>query len=294
MPGSGTSKQDQTSVGQQTNAPWLPAQPMLADILRGIKTQTGNFQPTPTENQAYSQLTQNAQNLPNWAPQATDLTNQYLGGDPSGLLKPALNNYNNVLNPIASASLDPMQTPGIQNLLATIRGDVSNSVNGMFAGAGRDLSGLNQQTLARGISQGEAAPLLAQYNQNVSNATDAATRMYGAAGQTASALGENQGQAFNYANMVPGLQNASPLGVISAQGMARAAPLQNLGMLANLTVPIAGLGGQTDTMNHSVGYNTASPVQTAGGWATALGGGNGGGLLGSVGKMAGLLSIFGA
>ena len=39
----------------------------------------------------------------------------------------------------------------------------------MFAGAGRDLSGLNTQTLARGLSQGEGQLVANQYNANVAN-----------------------------------------------------------------------------------------------------------------------------
>jgi len=290
----GKSSQDQTSQSATHSAPYAPTLPILQGILNGVQGQLPNYASNPLEQQAYGQLTQNAQALPNWAPQATDLTNKFLTGDPTGLLNPALQNYNSVLNPIATGSLDPTQMPGIKNLLDTIRGDVSNSVNGMFAGAGRDLSGLNQQTLARGIAQGEAAPLLGQYNQNVSNAVDAASRMYGAAGQTASAIGENQGQGFNFANMVPALSNASPLGVLNAQGLQRQGPLQNLGMLANLTVPIAGLGGDTNSQNYTHQTQTPSAMQVAQGWSQALSGNQGGGLLGGAGKLAGLLSIFGA
>src|SRR5512139_3701230 len=270
MGGKGSSSTQQQS--QTISQPWQPAQPALQGILSGVQSQLPNYNLNANEQGAIGQMTANAQGLPNFAPQATALTNKYLTGDPTGLLNPALQNYNTALSPIATGELDPTKTPGIQNLLDTIRGDVSNSVNGMFAGAGRDLSGLNQQTLARGIAQGEAAPLLDQYNRNVAARMAAAGGMFDASGNTASALGENQGQAFNFANMIPALQNASPLGVINAQSMQRAAPLQNLGMLANLSVPIAGLGGQVNSNSQSVGYNTASPVQTALGWSQALGG----------------------
>ncbi len=57
----------------------------------------------------------------------------------------------------------------MQDVLKTIQNDVSNQVNGQFAGAGRSLSGLNTQTLARGLAQGEAVPLLNQYNQDIAN-----------------------------------------------------------------------------------------------------------------------------
>jgi hypothetical protein len=214
-----------------------------------------------------------------------------MGGDPSGLLSPALAQYQQQLSGLANQNNDPMQTPGMQNLLATIRSDVGNSVNQQFAGAGRDLSGENSQALARGISQGEAAPLLAQYNQNVSNQTGAAGNLYNAAGQTAGALGANQAQGFNFAGALPTLATQGPSAVLQAQAAARGLPLNNLGMLENLTVPIAGLGGQQSGTSNTQGTNTMSGAQQFGAIAGGLGalGGKSGGL-GAIGTGLGLLA----
>lgn len=258
MARSGTTSQTQS---QSQTAPWKPTQPILQGILGGVQSQLPNYAANPAEQQALTQLQGNVGAVPNFAPQATDITNQFLGGDPTGLLSPALQNYNNVLNPIATGNLDPNQTPGIQNVLSTIKNDVSNSVNQQFAGAGRDLSGLNQQALARGIAQGEAQPLLAQYNQNVSNAMGAAGNMYNAAGNTASAITGNQTQGINAAGMIPGLAGSQPSALLSALNQNLQFPLQNLGMLANLTVPIAGLGSQNSGSSYTQGTQTASPLQ---------------------------------
>lgn len=262
-------KSKQETVSQGGTAPWYPAQAPLQQILGNISGQIGNYQPNSLETGAINQLTSNAQNQPNYGPQVNNLASSYLGGDPTGLLSPALAQYQAQLNPIANQNNDPTKTPGIMSLLDTIRGDVSNSVNGMFAGAGRDLSGLNTQTLARGIAQGEAAPLLNQYNQNVAAQTGAAGNLFNAAGNTANALVGNQSQGLNLASAAPQFQNQGPLGVLSSQQLGRSLPLQNLGMLENLTVPIAGLGNQT--WNQSVGYNTPGPMQTALGWSQAFG-----------------------
>lgn len=262
----GKSSSDQQTQQQGQTEPWGPTKPVLQGILSGVQSQLGNYQPTGQEQQALSQLSQNVQGVPNFAPQASDITGQFLTGDPSGLLRPGLESLNTALNPIATGDLDPTKTPGIQNLLATIKNDVTNSVNGMFAGAGRDLSGLNQQALGRGLSQGLAAPLLNQYNQNVQNRIAAAGGMYDASGNTANALGGNQTQGFNLATSLPGLAAAGPMGVLAASQAARALPLENLGMLANLTVPIAGLGQQSSGSSYTHGTQTASPMQTALGW----------------------------
>ena len=183
---------------------------------------------------------------------ATDLTNKYLTGDPTGLLGSSLSAYQNQLNPIANASLDPRTNPGIADLLSSVRQDVQNSVNGQFAGAGRDLSGLNQQYLGRGITQAEAPILLNQYNQNIANRQQAAGSLYGAAGNTAGAMGANQGQAFNFASLIDQLRNAPANAQLAIQNAMRSIPLGTLQTLTGLTTPIAGLGGtttQTGTTN---------------------------------------------
>lgn len=293
MGGKSSSDQSSQSQSRAEFGPWTNANPTLLGILSGIQSELPNYQANSTEKAALGQLAQNVQGIPNFAPQAIDLTNSYLGGDPTGLLKPALANYNNVLNPIATGNLDPTKTPGIQNLLDTIRSDVSNSINGQFAGAGRDLSGLNQQALARGIAQGEAQPLLNQYNQNVQNAVGAATGMFGAAGNTASAIGGNQAQGVNFAANIPGLAAVGPQAALNVAQQGRQLPLQNLGMLENLTVPIAGLGGIQYNSGSSYSHGTQTPgiMQTALGWGQALGGGQG--LTGALGKGLGILGMFG-
>src|SRR5512139_1810950 len=265
----GKSSQQTQSNSQTVSQPWAPAQPALQGILAGVQSQLPNYNLTPSEQSAIGQMTANAQGTPNYGPQATDLTNKYLTGDPTGLLSPALQNYNTALSPIASAELDPTKVPGIQNVLQTIRNDVGNNVNGMFAGAGRDLSGLNQQALARGISQGEAPVLLDQYNRNVAARMGAAQGLYDASGNTASAMTRNQGNGLNLAQAIPQLMNMGPQGVLAAQELMRQIPLQNLGMLANLSIPIAGLGGQTNSQGTSNTQNTMSGAQQ---FATIAGG----------------------
>src|SRR5262249_24464185 len=152
-----------------TTNPWEPTQGLLKDILSGIQGQVGNYRPTSAETAAIGQLKANAQNLPNYALQATSLANDYLTGGPdrSGIAGDAYGASKSALNPYLNPDwLDPTKVPGIAAALETVRNDVTKSVNGSFAGAGRDLSGLNQQSLARGIAQGEAPVLLDAFFKN--------------------------------------------------------------------------------------------------------------------------------
>lgn len=279
----GTSKSEQqTTQSSQTN-PWAPAQGALNGILGGINGQVSNYQPTSAETGALGQIMGNAQNQPNYGPQATQYANSLLSGGGTaanaGILNNAYQTYQNQANPIANQNNDPMQTPGMAQLLATIRGDVSNQVNGQFAGAGRDLSGLNQQSLARGISQGEAQPLLDQYNQNVAAQQGAANNLFQAGGNTASGL-QNFAQQ-GYANQAQGLdagingiqtaQNAGAQGILNAQSLSRNLPLQNLGGLLGLTLPIAGLGGQSTGTSNTQGTQQMSGAQQFGLIANGIG-----------------------
>jgi hypothetical protein len=280
----GTSKTTQQTQQSSTTNPWEPTQGILKDILSGIQGQVGNYQPTSAETAAIHQLEANAQNLPNYTPQATSLANDYLTGGPdrSGIVGDAYNASKSALNPYLNPDwLDPTKVPGIAAALDTVRNDVKNSVDGTFAGAGRDLSGLHMQSLARGIAQGEAPVLLDAYYKNAGLQQNAATALPGianSAATTQSGLDQtslaNRAQGLNVGlNTVPQAANASATGVLNAENLLRALPLQNLGLLSNLTVPIAGLGGQTYGTSNTVGTQTMSPVQQ---FATIMSGLNSG------------------
>jgi hypothetical protein len=116
----------------------------------------------------------------------------------------------------------------MQGVLDTIRNDVTNSTDAQFAGAGRDLSGLNTQARARGIAQGEAVPLLGQYNANVDNTLNAGSQLFGANYNTAGAITGNQRQGLNAAMMQPGIQQAPALAQLQAAQTAYSLPLSLL------------------------------------------------------------------
>lgn len=284
--GKGTSSQSTTS----NTDPWAPTIPLLRTLINDIRG-NANINPTNYQNNALMQLMQNAQQLPDWGPQATDLANRFLTGDPNNVLNPAYQQYQNALNPIANADLDPTKTPGLANVLSTIRSDIGNDVNGMFAGAGRDLSGMHMQTLARGISQGEAVPLLNQYNQNVSQRMAASNGLLGAAGAMNSAMGQNQQTGLGMANSLPSLINQGPNAMLQAAQMKHNLPLQNIAQLLGLVLPMAGLGQQSKSTSTS-DPSTMSQITQGMGLAGSLFG-LGGGIAGMPGMMSGGFNPFG-
>src|SRR5262249_17620864 len=147
---------------------------------------------------------------------------------------------------------------------------------GMFAGAGRDLSGLNQQALARGLSQGEGQLIANQYNQNAATQLGAMGSLYGAGNTTAGLLSSLNQQAL--ANRQAGLGVASTgqsfanmpyEQQLAAAAQARGIPLQTLQTLVSMGVPIAGLGSSF--------ANTGAPSGPTSGTASGTQIGNSGG-----------------
>lgn len=277
MGGTSTTSQTQSSSTQ----PWAAAQPTVNGIMSQLNPLIANSGVTPGESSAITQLMTNASAGNPYAPAVSaNATSLLQGGgaqNQDGAINANYQNYYNQVNPMASnTNYDPTQAPGMQALLQTIQGDTTNSVNGQFAAAGRDMSGMNTQTLARGIAQGEAAPLLAQYNTNVSNQQGAASNLYNAGNTTTTALTGNQATAN--ANTQTGTQaaadalsaqNYGPTQQLALQQLLQSIPAQNLGLLAQIGIPIAGLGStSTGTSN---GTSTESGAQQFGQIASGTG-----------------------
>jgi hypothetical protein len=254
MPGAGTStlqsnqnvaqntaqQQNQTSV---TN-PYRPAWGNINTLLGLSGQQANNVSVNPAEAAAFSGLAQNLGALPNLGGQVSNVAQQFMQtGDPSGLLKAGNQQAQDIWSPIANESRDPTKDPGMQNLLQTIQQDVGNQVNSQFAGAGRNLSGLNQQALARGISQGEAVPLLNQYNQNTQDIMNAGSNMFGANYQTGQGINSGYNTGANLAGLAPQVAAAIPYLQLQAAMQQQQLPFQNISALSGMTSQLASLGG---------------------------------------------------
>ncbi len=199
--------------------------------------------------------------------------------------------------------VDPSKNPALQGYLSTIANDVQNRVNGMFAGAGRDLSGANQMALARGITEGQAPVLLDAYSRARADQLGAQDKLYGAGGQTAGLLSQldqqrlaNQQAGIGASDAALQAQNYGPMQQLAIEAQRRGIPLQNLQQLAGIGVPIAGLGSSstgTKTTETSTPFNPMSLAPLA--LAPFTGGtslmGMGAGALGS-GLFSGLSNGF--
>lgn len=283
MGGQSSTSQTQSS----TTNPWATATPALNGILGQVGTGLNNTGVTGAENSALNQLTSNAgQYSSQFAPQIQSYASNLLSGGganaQAGNLQGGLDQYQQQLAPYANGSMIG-NNPALQAQLGQIGTDVTNQVNGSFAGAGRDFSGANQMALARGISAGQAPVIANQYNQDVQNQLSAAGSLYGAQNQTGGLLAglnqqglSNQGQGVQASQDAASAQNAAPNAVLQAEAQRRGIPVQALGLLAQIGIPIAGLGSQST--GQSQGTQQASGAQQFAQIMGGLGGlfGNGG------------------
>jgi hypothetical protein len=277
----GSSSSTTTQSQNSTTAPWAPAQPFLNSILDQLNGAANSARPTSAETGALNTLTANAANASQYAPQMSSLVSNLFGGGgataQAGNIQSNLNAYRNVLAPYANGTMVG-NNPALKAHLDTIASDVGNAVNAQFAGAGRDLSGLNQQALARGIAQGEAPVLANQYNQDVQTQLGAANALYGAGNTTSGLLGglnqqalANQQAGASLAPSALDAQNASANATLQAEAQRRGVPLQALQLLAQIGIPIAGLGSQTSGSGTSRTDNEMSGAQQFNMIASGLG-----------------------
>jgi hypothetical protein len=106
--------------------------------------------------------------------------------------------------------------------------------------------------LGRGIMQGVAPTIAAQYNQNVQNQQGAAGNLYNAGNTNSGILAglqqqklANQGQGVTAMGQATDAANAGANATLQAEAARRGIPVQALGLLAQIGIPIAGLGGQS-------------------------------------------------
>ena len=308
------SQQASQQATQQATTPWAATSGLLGNLLNQIGGLSPNL--TEAESGALGQLSANASAGNPWASQIGGVANTLLAGggpDRTPMIDGAYDQYRAALAPFARGDyVDPASDPALRSYLDVLKNDVSSQVNGMFAGAGRDLSGMNQQALARGITQAEAPVLLDAYNRALAGQRSAIDALYGAGGQTAGLLSNldqarlaNQQAGIGAADAALTAQNWGPAQQLALEAQRRGIPLQTLAAQYGMVLPAAqafattagtssgsssgttsgtSIGSSTQQKTESTPFNPWSlaplalmpltgATSLAGGAASALGGG---------------------
>jgi hypothetical protein len=276
----GKSETTQQTSQQSQLTPWDPTSGRIQGILGGLDPSIANLSGTPDTTAAYNQLKSNALNPNPLGALALGAGTSLLGGaanygKASGILSDAYGRTGASLSPYVSGNpFDPTSNPALAQQLATVDQDVMNSVNPMFAAAGRLGSPDNYQAVARGIAQG-SAPILQNAASNTLNAT---SMLNSAADATASGLlGADTanagvlGQGINNAATAYGAQNLGPQALLNAVLGQMQLPIQNATALLGALSPLAAQFGTQTGSSSSDGTSTLSPAQQAWGWMSSLG-----------------------
>lgn len=281
MGGTSTSQQQQTQAS--STSPWAAAQPTVNGLMGQLNPLIANSGITPGETNALGQIINNASTTSQFNPQINNVTGSLLGGgganNQAGNVNQAYQQYYNATNPLASnTDYNPMNTPGIGAQLQGVNDQITQQINGSFAGAGRDMSGYNQKALATGLAQGEAPILTNQYNANVTNQQGAAGNLYNAGNTNAGILAglqqqylQNQQQGVQGVTSGLQAQNSGANSALGASTALQQLPAQTLGLLAQIGIPIAGLGTNSQGTSTGSGSQTMSGAQQFGTIASGIG-----------------------
>lgn len=295
----GQSSTNSNTTQQSTTAPGATSAPVVNGIIGQLTPQIANSGITPTEQTAINQLTQNGVNGNPYAPAIGANANTLLSGggatSQNGALSSNLSSLQGELSPYTNPNYSTVNSPQVAAALASANNDVTNSVNGEFAAAGRDGSGMNQQTLARGIAQADAPIILNQANQDTATRLAASNALYGAGNTTAGAITGNNQTALSNEQAGTGAatnaitaQNEGPTAAIEAQELGKSIPAQDLGLLAQIGIPIAGLNTTTSGTGQTNGTSNPSLLQDI----TGIGGLFAGGPLGATSAASGIGSAL--
>lgn len=275
MGGTSTSSQTQTSQ----SSPWSAATPALNGILSGINSlvpQAGvNAATKGAENTLLSNYSTGNAYAPAIGNVATGLLNGGGANANDDAIRASLAAYRGQLSPLASnTNYNPYATPGFADALKTSDADITNSINGQWAGAGRDQSPGNAQALARGLAQGNSQAIVNQYQNNVQNQQAAANNLFGGGNTTYGLLNNTQATAntnrqagVGAASAALDANNWGPNGILATESNAFNLPASQYQTLLGTVLPAAQAFGASNSSGTA--SQTMSPVQQ---FSTLMGG----------------------
>lgn len=292
----GTSKSNSTTNQTSQLTPW----DQTGGALQSLVSQLGSINPqmTGTETSALNALSANAAQGNPYAGAIGGVANSLLSGGPdrTGMVNDAYSQFQKYLTPYANGDyMNPSTNPELQSYLSKIGDDVTSRVNGMFAGAGRDFSGANQNAVARGVGSATAPILYDAYNQAQSQKLGAINSLFQGAGQTAGMLSGmdqtkfgNQQAGIGVAQSAQQAEMAPYQRQLQIEAMRRGIPQDNINSLLSSLAPLAAQFGKQSGTSVTNAKQTASPLQQLMGinsmFAPGASGGGGGGSSSGGGK----------
>lgn len=254
---------------------------------------------TGAESGALDTMAANAGNAGRFAPDIGMLAGDLFRGgtDRTGMVTGNLDEYRAGLLPYATGSINPYDDPTFSAMLKNVGNDALDRVKSSYAGAGYSPASVGDfgQSVGKGVTEATLPIAVAQGNTLAARQRAAQDALYGA-GTTATgllanldqtALG-NRLQGINVGNAALSAENAPAMAALEVEARRRGIPLQNIAGLSSLIVPMAQLGGTSNSTTQS--QTQVSPLQTilgAGMMGAGLLSGNPMAALGGLGSVTG-------
>lgn len=273
----GNSSQENRTQSSTKQDPWYMAIPSLQQTFNAIAPQWQNVGLNNNEQGALQVLEQNAKNGNPYAPQigqvATDLLNG--GPDRTGMVSTNYDQYKTALQPYATGSTNPWENADFRRMTDDVTRRTMDAVKSSYQGAGIPASAYGDfaQSAGEGITRA-ISPLAYQASNDLTDRKLGAINSIYGAGQTAagmlSSLDQaklgNQQAGVDVSSRALSANDAPWMRLLDIEGQRRNMPIQNIGALENLIVPMAQLGGQGFSDTYSKTTKQASPLEIAQGW----------------------------
>jgi len=264
-----SSDQSQAFTGSTTatSNPFAASEPLLQAILGQAGGLLNNSGLTGLESAGVEGLAGTGDVAAGFVPEVGGLLTKFLQGQ--GAVGQAASTVTDALNPIARGDfLDPGNNTILQEAIQRGQNDALNAVTSRFSAGGRSFSPAEARAVAEGTSDVSARANLQQHQTEIARQLQAMGLL------NSTAQGVEASQAAG-ASMIPGLTQLeqSPFRAdLEAAAIERGIPLQNLGMLSNIVLPIASqFGTRTvdetrdssgSTSGDSSGFSTGNVLGT--------------------------------
>lgn len=271
---SGVSTTQQNTANQGLNYgvaktnPYAPAEPALQEMINRVRALGGNTGLSPTEQVAMSGITQTAERNATFNPEIEQLAaDQFAGGgfgEGADGVRDAFDQsssyYKGVLDPSSGGG-----NPYVDDLLSTIRDDVTNQVGGQFAAAGRSFSGAHSGNLSRNLTSAMAPILFEDYWRNQDAKERAAAALGSEARATSTALDSAAGNVLAARGLGADTLETTynPFTRMADAGAYEVdKPISRTGDITGLLTNLAGVGGSSENFGLNLSEGTLTGRNT--------------------------------
>lgn len=259
----GSSKSKSTTKQKSQTDPWDTATPYIENFLGKLPGAQGV---TSEQSAAFQQLKDNVSQGNPYASEIDAAARGALGTESQApVVNDAYATYLRRMGGVADGTNQNIgEDPYLQKLLQQVGDEAQQRVNAQFAAAGRDSSGMNQQSVARGVTSAQLPILVEQLNRERARTDAAAGSLFGAGNttaQTAQSLNDaaigSQMRGLDLSKAAIDAQNFGPTQIINLEEQLKNLPLDNAAKLAEILFSAGQLGQQTEGTSNTKGKTSS-------------------------------------